>query len=204
MPRARRRSKRLEQRLDLTRRQRGGRLVEHEHPGVPCERLCDLDQLLAPDAQPLDRRVEVDGHVQALQGTRGTVAHGAAIDRAETARLVSEHDVFGNREWCHERELLVHHGDARHFGIANRAEPAHLAVEQHLAGVRRMRVHAAEHSQQRGLAGAVLANQRVDLARAQIEVHPVERAHAGKGLADAAHLEERTRERHLLRFWAVA
>ena len=46
--------------------------------------------------------------------------------RRNVLRLVSEHDVLGDREWCHERELLVHHGDACRLGIPDRAEPAHL------------------------------------------------------------------------------
>ena len=47
-----------------------------------------------------------------------------------------------------------------------------------------------EHLDQRGLAGAVLAEQAVHLAGADVEVHAVERADAGELLDDAGHLEQ--------------
>src|SRR5690606_34511599 len=55
------------------------------------------------------------------------------------------------------------------------------------------RVGAGEHLDQRALAGAVLAQQHVHLATAQIEVHAVERDHAGEGLADALDAQQLVR-----------
>ena len=48
-------------------------------------------------------------------------------------------------------------------------------------------VDAGQHLDQRGLAGAVLAEQAVHLAGAHLQVHPVERAHAGELLDDPPH-----------------
>ena len=46
-------------------------------------------------------------------------------------------------------------------------------------------VGAGDHLDQRRLPRAVLAHQRVHLARAQVERHPLEGLHAGERLADA-------------------
>ena len=63
------------------------------------------------------------------------------------------------------------------------------AVDADLAGV--LAVGAAEDLHQRRLAGAVLAEQHVHFAGVQRQIDAVERDDAGKGLADAAHLEHR-------------
>ena len=47
------------------------------------------------------------------------------------------------------------------------------------------RIHAVEHAHHRGLAGAVLADERMDLTGAQVEPHVVVRDDAGEPLRDA-------------------
>ena len=64
-----------------------------------------------------------------------------------------------------------------------------LAVEEDLALVRAG--EPVEDVHQGRLAGPVLAEQRVDLARAHVEVDVVVGDHAGIALRDAAHLERR-------------
>ena len=64
-----------------------------------------------------------------------------------------------------------------------------LALPEDLALVGRVR--PGQHLDQGGLAGAVLAEQAVHLAGADVEVDAVERAHAGENLDDAAHLQQR-------------
>ena len=54
-------------------------------------------------------------------------------------------------------------------------------------------VDAEQDVHQRGLAGAVLAEQAEDLAGAEHEVDVVIGAHAAKALRDAAHFDERRR-----------
>ena len=66
-------------------------------------------------------------------------------------------------------------------GVAKRAG---LPVDHELALVAAVRVDAAEHLDQRGLAGAVLAAQRVDLAGAQVEADVLERDDAAEALDD--------------------
>jgi hypothetical protein len=64
-----------------------------------------------------------------------------------------------------------------------------LPAERDLALVGR--VEPVEDVHQRRFAGAVLAQQRVNLAAAQIEVHVVVGEHPGEPLCDPAELEER-------------
>ena len=70
-----------------------------------------------------------------------------------------------------------------------RAELGRLAVDQDLALVGP--VEAVEDVHQRRLAGAVLAEERVHLALAQVEVDAVVRDDAGEPLRDPAELENR-------------
>ena len=69
-----------------------------------------------------------------------------------------------------------------------RAEPDRLALDQDLALVRV--VQPVEDVHQRRLAGAVLAEQRVHLAFAEVEADVVVRDDARKALRDVAHLED--------------
>ena len=76
---------------------------------------------------------------------------------------------------------------ARRHGLAL---VAHLAGE--VAAADGHRLHAGGHAlEQRGLAGAVLADHGVDLAGAHAQVHVRQRRHAVKALGDAAHFEDR-------------
>ena len=52
-----------------------------------------------------------------------------------------------------------------------------------------VRIDAAQHLHQRRFAGAVFADDGVDLARADIQIDIVQRLHARKRLGDAAHFE---------------
>ena len=85
------------------------------------------------------------------------------------------------REVRRERQLLVDHRDAgaaRRERIARRVRGA---VEPHLARVGRQR--AGENRHQRALAGAVLADERADLAAAHREIDAVERDGRAERLA---------------------
>ena len=83
--------------------------------------------------------------------------------------------------------MLVDHADAAGDGVGRPGELDLLAVEQDLALVRPG--EPVEDVHQRGLAGAVLAEQRVDLAGPDLEVDVVVGDHARVPLRDATHLE---------------
>ena len=82
--------------------------------------------------------------------------------------MVAEHDVLGDGERLDEPEVLVHHPDTGVERVARRVELDRLPVQLELALVGA--VEAREDVRQRALAGAVLAEQRVNLADARLEV----------------------------------
>ena len=72
-----------------------------------------------------------------------------------------EGDVFGHGEDRDQHEVLVHHADAGGHGVARAAEGDGFVVDEDLAlgGL----VESVQDVHQRGLAGAVLAEQTVNL-----------------------------------------
>ena len=88
-------------------------------------------------------------------------------------RLDREHDVLGDRHDRDEHEVLVHHPDPARDRLLRRRHPDGLALDQDLAlvGV----VEAVEDVHERRLPGAVLAEQRMHLAAAEVEVDVVVR-----------------------------
>ena len=101
--------------------------------------------------------------------------------RARVRRAV-ELDRLAHGEQAVERRLLEHDADP----LAERALAAAgvEAEDAHVAGVGA--AVAFEDLDERGLAGAVRAEQREHLAAADLEVDAVERLHAVVGLAQAA------------------
>jgi hypothetical protein len=116
-----------------------------------------------------------------------STAQRALVDEAEAVGLAAEVDVLGDVAVRQQVELLVDDADAGALGI-ERVRERDAASEQRdlaLVGV----VRAAEDLHQRRLAGAVLADQRVHLADAAVEVDAVDRGDGAEALHDAAHLE---------------
>ena len=97
-----------------------------------------------------------------------------------------EGDVLGDGERRDEHEVLVDHPDPGGDGVARRAHPQRPSVEQHLAGLGPLQ--AEQHTHQGALAGAVLAEEGVDLPGANVEVNVVVGDDAGEPRRDAAHL----------------
>ena len=103
-------------------------------------------------------------------------------------RLAREDDVLGDGHDGDEHEVLVHHPDPALDRLLRRVDRQGLAVDHHVALV--LRVQAVEDAHQGGLAGAVLPEERVHLAPAQVEVDVVVREHARELLRDPAQLED--------------
>ncbi len=111
------------------------------------------------------------------------VAIASARHHADRRRL-AEKDVLRHVELRHEAQLLADEADAERQRMArpldpDRAEP----VDLDRACVGR---HDSEHHLHQGrLAGAVLAQERMDLAAASVRSTPVQHADAAEGLGDA-------------------
>ena len=117
-------------------------------------------------------------------------------EETRAARLTPDEDVLRDREVAHQVELLVDDADAELLRVLGRDRLVRLAVEEELALVDL--VHAGEHLHQRRLAGSVLADQRVHLAGAQVEVHVLERLDAGEALAHPLDVQQQRALGHRL------
>ena len=158
----------------LLRRQRCGRLVEDDDLGAVQNRACDLDHLLLGRAKAADGGGRRDVEIERLQELlRGDVDAAQAV----VELLLPEKQVLRDRHGRHQAVLLEHHGDAEIARLQRRLRRDIGAVDHH--GPRGQRHHARHHLGERRFAGAVLADQCVDLAAAKVEVDPVDGGHAG-------------------------
>ena len=86
-------------------------------------------------------------------------------------------------------ELLVDDGDTQRWGIGRLMQRLRLAIDEELAFIG---LHdPADDPDQRRFARAVLAQDPVDLAWAQVEVHSIKGTNTGIVLGDTAELEDR-------------
>ncbi len=110
-------------------------------------------------------------------------------EHAGLQRLAAEEQVGGGVEVVREREVLVDGLDAVGARLARRAERDGIAVDQDLAA---RRAHdAREDLDQRRLACAVVADDRVHLAGAQVEADAAQGDDAPEALGHVARLEDR-------------
>src|SRR5207253_4496360 len=107
--------------------------------------------------------------------------------------FVPEVDVFRYRQTVDEVELLVDRRYAMAQCRHRRREPDFFAVPSNGTGIGLMRT--GQHLDDRRLAGAVLPDQAMHLARAYFEVDPIKCTHARKVLDDAVHLQQCIRHR---------
>jgi hypothetical protein len=177
-----------EQAAGLRVRQGGGGLVEQQDADVAGERLGDLHQLPLGHAELVDPPAWV--HVQAdaaevapCGGVQLLPGHGSPARRRPSA----EQHVLAHRELGHEAQVLVDEGHPARPGRLQRPERHGVAGDGHVAGVGSD--GAGDHLHQGRLAGAVLAEQGVDLAALHAKVNALERPHARVGLAGALELE---------------
>ena len=94
-------------------------------------------------------------------------------------------DVLGDRHPFDQPQILVDKGDRQPI----RSGLGRPSVKHDVARVGF--VDPGQHLYQRRLAGPVLAEQRVDLAAADVEVDMIERDRAGESLDEPAHHEQR-------------
>ena len=117
--------------------------------------------------------------------SRDPLAGGIGVEGAgEAGGLVAEHDVLGDGEDRDQHEVLVDHADPGRHGVAGPGEVLDDVVEHDLALVGL--VEAVEDVHQRGLAGAVLTQQAVDLAGQDLERDPVVGHQRAEALGDVA------------------
>jgi hypothetical protein len=135
------------------------------------------------------RHAGVDVLPQPPQHLGGALVEAGVVHPRLLAGVDLRHeDVLGHGRVGAQRDLLVHQADAQAHRVRRAVDHDLLAVQQDLALVGP--VDAVDDVHQRRLPRAVLAAQRVDLARVQREVHARERARSAEALADAAQFEQ--------------
>jgi hypothetical protein len=181
--------------IGLAVRQRGRRLVHDQDPRLLGQRLRDLHHLLLGDAEVDGQRMRVVVEAQRGEDSGSFAMHPVAVDqrRKTMMRFAAQEDVLREVEERDEREFLEDHRDAEPARIGRRRDLDRLSLVQELAAVGT--VGAAENLDQRRLPGAILAEQHVHLAAADLEADVVQGPDAGKGLADMPQLEQRRRRR---------
>ena len=146
-------------------REHRGRLVEDQDPRLAVEGLEDLDTLLLPHRQRADLRVRVQ--LEAEPAASSAIRVLASVRSRKTAvghRLGAEDHVLGDGQNRDQHEVLVDHADAAGDRVRRAGDLDRLAVEQDLPLVGPGQ--AVQDVHERRLAGAVLAEQGVDLAAA--------------------------------------
>ena len=175
-----------EQARHLVGGQAGGRLVEHEDLRLRSQRARDRHQRLLGPAEALDAHIRVDVSVEHIKGSCGAPPRRPPVDQAAAPRIAEgEADILGHGHPVDQAEVLV---DERNRQATQRAGRV-VSAELDAAGIKR--VNAGEDLDQRGLARAVLAEQRQDLAGAKLEVHVIERQRAPEALGYASEFQHR-------------
>ena len=180
----------VEQLVRLLRRQHRGRLVENEHARATEDGLDDLDALLLADGELPDARVGVHLHVERL-GDLAHLPHARSPAQPQPRLVPAEHQVLRDGQRLDQPKVLVDHADAGCERVPRRVEPHGLAEQLDLSVVRA--VEARQHVHQRGLARAVLAEERVHLSRGGLEVDVLVRDDAREALRDSPHRDGRYR-----------
>ncbi len=100
-------------------------------------------------------------------------------------RLGSQHEILGHRKRRHQHEVLVDNADSRRYRLICRPSRHIAAVD---LDVSRVRLHqAAEYAHERRFAGAVLADEGVDLARHHLHRRAAIRSDGAERFVDPVH-----------------
>ena len=161
---------RLHQLVDLLLAQGGSRLVHDNQLGVQRHSLGDLHHLLLAGTQLAAFHFNINfGMAQRGQGLLGFLVHSGVVQKAVFLDGASHENVIRDRQLLDDVQLLVHAGNARLAGLDGVVEDDLLAVHVDLPLLRS--VNAGEHLNQGGLAGAIFADQAVDLSRPDANRH---------------------------------
>ena len=188
--------------LDLLRGEHGRGLVEDQDPGAPVQGAQDLDALLGADRDVLDRRIGIDGETVAVR----QLAHAGPGGLRSRARrpprwgswpstMFSATVITGTSMkcwWTIPMPSLI-----AAAGELDLDRPCRRRGSRLRSGL----YEAVQDRHQRRLAGAVLTEQRVDLAGTNVEVDSVVGDDRAEPLRDALQLEHRSARAR--RHWAI-
>ena len=151
--------------------------------------LGNLDDLLLGDGQVAAERFRIDGHSDAIEQLPAAAVFAGDGQPTEPAAFLPQEDVLPRGQRRHEVELLVDDADTGPPSRRGSAELNGASVDFDRTGVRRD--GSAQDLDQRALAGPVFAHQGQHFAGVQIQVHAAQGPHAGIGLFDSPHPQQR-------------
>jgi hypothetical protein len=164
------RADRVEDLLDQHGRQSHRRLVQQEQPGTPHEGAADGQHLLLTARQRA-------GHLgDALLQAREQREHPLQVlgDAAVAPEECAHHEILADAEAIEDPAALGHVADTATDDVVGRGAGEHaiLEVDRALAGDQQ----SGDRLERGGLAGAVVAEQRDDLAAAHLQRDPLQGA----------------------------
>lgn len=170
----------IQQRIRFDGRQARRRLVENHHAVRHQQHAGDLHQLPLGNRQAADNGVRIDRTAEIGDCLAGAGAHGAVVHHGAPAHFAAEIDVLRHRQIRGQQYFLMHENDAAMFGIHRTAQRNGFAVDADFAA-RRLFI-AGQQLHQRRLAGAILANDRMDLTGAHRDLYILENLYRPEGL----------------------
>jgi hypothetical protein len=165
--------------VGLLRCQHRGGLVQDQQARLQVQLLEQLQLLLLAGGQPGRRGIQVEPERRGRQEGLELRALRPPVDHGGRA-AAGQQQVLGHRHARRQREVLVDHADAQRARDDRIGDVLLAAVDQDAAGLGA--VEAGDALDQRALAGAVLAQQRMHGARRRLERDAVQRREAPKRL----------------------
>ena len=175
-----------EQLIGFLRRQYRGRLVEDQELWILHQHAHDLDALAFADREPPHFALGIEWQPIVLRNLRQPRRHSGE----GFAAVEAERDVFRNGQIVEQREMLKHHADAKRARFRRPGQHDLVSHPAQLAGARLD--EAVHHFDQRRFAGAVFAEQRMNLARIKIDIDGVVGEEGAVTFGDTDGLQQRT------------
>src|SRR5688500_5910515 len=141
--------------------------IEHEDLRATKEHLEYLDSLRHADGETSNFAIRVDLETRSSRERLHTRPRACVIHHAVFRRLGAKHVIFRDGESGHEHEMLVDDSNSRFDRLVRRPSRYIAALNLHAPGVG---LHEPpENAHESGFAGAVLADERVDLPWCNVE-----------------------------------
>jgi hypothetical protein len=164
------------------------RFVENQDLAGKIDGAGNRDDLADRDGLGRKKRIDVDIEAISLKQSSGALAHGAAVNHAEEARLAAEKQVFRYREVLQKIDLLIDGADAKRLCSGDIIGGNLVAFEIDRAPV--AAIDAGQDLDQCRFARAVFAKKRMNLALLKGEIDVFKGGYAEKGFADASGFEK--------------
>ena len=177
----------LHQFIDLLRGQNGRRFVKNQNLIVAVQHFEDLDTLLHTDGDIADQRIRVDFQAVLLAKLHDLFTGSILLQETMAGILDTQDDIVKNGKTFDQLEMLMHHADAKRVGVIGVLDLDLFAIFLDNALFRL--IQTEQYAHQGRFTGAVFAQQRMDLAFAQLQRDIVVGLDTGELLGDVQHLD---------------